>query len=345
MKENKKLGKSKLFKLKQWLTVPEAARHLSTLFEEVVSEADVLQLALNRHLTLSVNFVNHASVRRGKVIPLEAAKWKESFFDQIVAQQVAKRLGDTPEGKEAMHCAAVIPPVLMMEGLPLDSKRVLELEDNVTSIEGVWDLPMIGGERLDVEHAYHQHTGGPAVTLTYLDGVFVEGNNGNMCQLQESYDENEFQLGSNASLKELKDIIEINRIGKAKAAELLTKHKQDREKYLEKKRSRNHSEDYYPAGGLPSDSVFVVRTSALLDLQERVSGNPLEVKQVNPKTEKSDLHVIGALVEIIIEGQLYSSEEKLRDHIAEQYRGYSGCASRTLAGRFAEAKKLLRLEE
>jgi hypothetical protein len=47
MRENKKVGQSKLFKLKKWLTVPEAARHLSTLFEEAVSEADVLRLVLD----------------------------------------------------------------------------------------------------------------------------------------------------------------------------------------------------------------------------------------------------------------------------------------------------------
>jgi hypothetical protein len=50
----------KLLKLKEWLTVPDAARHLSILFGEAVSEADVLRLALDGHLTLSVYFVNHA---------------------------------------------------------------------------------------------------------------------------------------------------------------------------------------------------------------------------------------------------------------------------------------------
>ena len=30
-------------------------------------------------------------------------------------------------------------------------------------------------------------------------------------------------------------------------------------------------DDFYPAGGLPDDSVLVVRTQALLDLQERLS--------------------------------------------------------------------------
>ena len=47
----------KLFNLKPWLTLPDAARHLSISFGEDVSEADVLRLGLDRHLTFSVNFV------------------------------------------------------------------------------------------------------------------------------------------------------------------------------------------------------------------------------------------------------------------------------------------------
>jgi hypothetical protein len=42
--------KSKLLSLKKWLTVPEAARHLSNIFEEEVSESDVLRIALEGHL-------------------------------------------------------------------------------------------------------------------------------------------------------------------------------------------------------------------------------------------------------------------------------------------------------
>lgn len=50
---------SRLFKLKEWLLVPETAQYLSTLFNEEVKNTDVLQLALDKHVTLSVNFVNH----------------------------------------------------------------------------------------------------------------------------------------------------------------------------------------------------------------------------------------------------------------------------------------------
>ncbi len=51
---------SKLFKLKEWLTLPDAAKHLAIAFGEEVGEADVLRLALDGHLKLSVNFVNKA---------------------------------------------------------------------------------------------------------------------------------------------------------------------------------------------------------------------------------------------------------------------------------------------
>ena len=67
----------KLLKLKEWLTVPDAARHLSILFEEEVAEADVLRLALDGHLTLSVLFVNHTHARCGSIVPLERAKFSD----------------------------------------------------------------------------------------------------------------------------------------------------------------------------------------------------------------------------------------------------------------------------
>ena len=43
----------KLFKLKEWLTLEETARRLTTTFEENVTIADDLQLALDRHIVIS----------------------------------------------------------------------------------------------------------------------------------------------------------------------------------------------------------------------------------------------------------------------------------------------------
>jgi len=115
----------KLLKLKDWLTAPEAARHLTLLFGEDVSEADVYRLALDGHLTLSVYLVNAASARCGKVIPLEEATFKD----------VPSLSGET---------------LRLLEGMLLADREVLALKPDVISIAGVWDLPMIGSEALDM---------------------------------------------------------------------------------------------------------------------------------------------------------------------------------------------------
>ena len=65
----------------------------------------------------------------------------------------------------------------------IDGERFLNLHEEVVTIEGVYDLPMIGGERLDIEHAYQSLTNGPDVTLECLEGVFVGRPDGTMCQL------------------------------------------------------------------------------------------------------------------------------------------------------------------
>ena len=76
--------KSKLFKLKKWLTIPETAKHLSIMFGEEVQEADVLRLGLDRHLKLSVNFVNHVErICPGYNLPEELAKnVRGAIFDR-----------------------------------------------------------------------------------------------------------------------------------------------------------------------------------------------------------------------------------------------------------------------
>ena len=65
---------SKLFKLKQWLTIGETAKHLSNVLSEPVSEADVLKLGLDEHLKLSINFTNGAPAKKGTVVSYQEAK-------------------------------------------------------------------------------------------------------------------------------------------------------------------------------------------------------------------------------------------------------------------------------
>ena len=66
---------SKLLKLKEWLTTDEAAKRLSISAGEEVTEADILRLALDGHLTLSVYLVNHAKALTGRFVPFSETKW------------------------------------------------------------------------------------------------------------------------------------------------------------------------------------------------------------------------------------------------------------------------------
>lgn len=252
----------KLFNLKEWLTVADAARHLSIVFGEEVTEADVLRLALDGRLRLSVYFVNHAKARCGQVVGYEDAEWGE-----FPAEMVATLPNIPAEAKGK--------PLPYMKSLNIDDKRFLNLSDEVTTLRGVWDLPMIGNEQLDIEHEYQNLTDGPAVTLQGLDGAFVEGRDGQMCQLQENYDENEYQPGSSAHLEILQRHIAEKGIKGAKAESLLNRHKEQRKEFLERQRTRPAKENYYPAGGLPKDAVIVVRTEALREFERHGNDAPL----------------------------------------------------------------------
>jgi hypothetical protein len=221
----------KLLNLKQWLTIPDAARHLSILFGEEVTEADVLRLGLDGQLTLSVYFVNHASGRCGPMVPIEDAKRRVIQLNE----------------NEWFHS---------FDGLLVSEHAVIERAPRVTVLEGVWDLTMLGSERLDVEHQYQNLTGGPAVDLVFLDGPIVAREDGTYCQIQEHFSKNEF--ASSITLKEPDD----------------------------------HPDNYYPAGGLPAGSVLVVRTSALHDLEARLSEPDQKVEKLIERRERSTLLVI-----------------------------------------------------
>ncbi len=326
---------SKLFALKEWVTVDEAARHLAAVFAEDVTPADVLRLGLDGHLILSVDLVNHATARRGKVVGFEGATWGE-FPADLVA--LMPSVPEEAKGK----------PLPYMTSLNIDDERYLNLEDDVQTIRGVWDLPMIGGERLDVKHRYELLTGGPAVTLENLEGAFVQRGDV-VCQLCESYDYNEFSRGSKAALESLKRYIQDKELSEDEAEKLLVKHAAERKQYLDRRAKRPKHEDYYPAGGLPADSVLVVRTAALRSLQKTLSNDDAGHESgggtenaPSSRERTTYLNIVAALLELTLtprEGR--TSEARVIREIVENYGEKPGISERTLAQKFAEAKRSL----
>lgn len=163
---------SKLFKLQKWVTVADAAQRLSTVWSETVSEADVLRLALDGNLTLSVNFVFPAWGVCGRRVPRDQTQ--------------------TPPDSS--------------QGLPITDEVEL-VNWKAGDVTGVCDLLMVGAERLEVERRYHRLTDGPDLKAatssqtgriyafdpnrrallgsapTYGYGVFVIKEDGTWCRL------------------------------------------------------------------------------------------------------------------------------------------------------------------
>lgn len=58
----------KLIKFKAWLTLEEASSYLTSILEEVVSPADIIQLGLDDYITLSLNIPSNFPARKVKII-------------------------------------------------------------------------------------------------------------------------------------------------------------------------------------------------------------------------------------------------------------------------------------
>ena len=296
---------SKLLRLKDWLTLEDAAKHLSIMFGEDVAKADILRLALDGRLTLSTNLLNGAKARCGPIVAREKAKYFE-----VPSDLRAAALAKSPEEYQGSY-------VKLPHGVPLITGDVIELADDIVYLQGVYDLPMIGNERLDVEHEYQFLTDGPPVTLHGFDGAFVSGGDGTYCQLQESYDENEFRPGSLAQGRKLEGHIERDGLDADAADELRAKHKADRELFKKRRAENPPRENYFPAGGLPSDSVLVVRSAALIGLHNASSAPEISERKTHELGTRERETLLKLVIGMAIEGYRHSPEAARSDAPAE----------------------------
>jgi hypothetical protein len=168
----------KLLKLKDWVTVPEAARYLSILFGEDVTEADVLRLALDEHLALSVNFVNGASVQCSKIAD-DGPVFTVSA--QMTEDEAARWF-------EELRIASLDAPEEFGNGLEFSSNVAVKY------ITGIWDVLMGGSTRAHVENKYQSLLGGPAIDPYFLErGFVVTHPNGTRAIIVERFSDDEIE--------------------------------------------------------------------------------------------------------------------------------------------------------
>lgn len=153
---------SKIIGLRTWLDTYQAADVLSKALNEPVNNIDVLRLALDGHLVLSAHFVNSAYGRPCKRVRPDEVEWKEL---------------PTLDGKGTINVPSSGHTLLFGQDLYL-------VAGDVRLLDGTWDLPMIGGEVVDVEFQFHQLSLHPTPTAVSLEGVLIQSDEGDLFEVQ-----------------------------------------------------------------------------------------------------------------------------------------------------------------
>lgn len=238
---------SNLLRLNKWLTLSEAAKHLTSVIKVDIAESDVLKFALNGDLTLSVNFVNPAygsNCVKYKEEKEEAKRDFDSFFGEN------ERLPVWDDGFNIIdesHISYQQDLHLHEDGQIWQSGGYLwQTKTQVTKLVGVWDLPMVGGERIEVEREYQKLTGCQELIAVSEDSIFVKRPEGALFEIQTSSRrpvEMQFAPG-----------------------------------YYD-------SKDFHSSVRLPKGRVFVIRTNAILDFIKFVNEESSIVEEIIGSSE------------------------------------------------------------
>lgn len=154
---------SKLFELKDWLSLAETTKHLSPILKVEVSEADVLRLGIDDHLKISIRFLNGAGLH--KLIPIQLTPEEEDILFSDVLED------DTAEHPDKGR-------ILYSDGKYYQIDHVLEVIERE-----VCDLSPVGGGRDYLEDQYQTQTDGHNVVVAR--GLIVKRSDGQLYQIQK----------------------------------------------------------------------------------------------------------------------------------------------------------------
>lgn len=233
---------SKLLRFKKWMTLTEAANHLSNAMGEQVEVTDLLQMALDKHIKISVDLVNHAKANIGGFVPYKDVP--------VLETPIPVRNGEK-EVQKIMMGYLLEPVEQVVEDTPF-----LVFSSEVQTIEGIWDLAMLGNEAIQVSSILNQAIGGDEVTLINIDGTFLQRGDDVFASLQEAFPE-EFEIDISGG----------------------------------KKRKPTQ---YFPADGVPEECCYIIRTDELQRFIKSVNEQTIE-KPLETRERNTLLSIIGVL--------------------------------------------------
>lgn len=249
----------KLLKLKKWLTIPEAARHLSAVVDETVAESDIYQYALDGILKLSINFITPAYAKPGKIASMPESKDRSLYFynndsTEIFAYECDERLDFRYKGI-TIEDGFEFKLMQLPKDFPHDegALKSFEPEDEIIKLSGIHDIPLIGNEKeLIGERLVKLKSGNDTdQSISFNICGLLVSKEGEFYQIQK-------MLSSN-QLQQLEDNTETS----------IELHKR-----------------FIPSANFPSDSLIVICTNEISKfisyaLEENTAPKPLSTKEKN----------------------------------------------------------------
>lgn len=177
----------KLYKLKKWLTIDEAAQRLSIELGEEVTKADILQLAVEEQLRMSV-YIPHDW--EGKICDITTDKEKadSEYTDVVTSEYGVLRFYKYSKCRDSQFIK-VNPEVFCVRA-------------------GIYELTMIGQEKLDLEYDLRESLNLEQSLVYSLDGFYVQTANGTVIEIQTEFDTKEL-INENLNTAVMKSISTI----------------------------------------------------------------------------------------------------------------------------------------
>lgn len=327
---------SKLFKLKSFVTIDQAAIHLSTMLKEPVNESDLLQLALEGKITLSINLLNREMVHIGKSVDKQIARKKiypmglqidqpiisvenmtpdiKEIIDSLCFTESGYHVDPKTSNKKLIEVLSVFYPNgicrIALEGKPIPhTDLVLCIDRSLTqTTSGLWDIPIIG-------------SGMAAIEIMYAE-----------------------LLGNHNSDESITEEVYLHNPDKDIWAELL----QDYD-------TGDGSREWIPANHLPDNYILCIRQAEIKRFLDQLMTEEIPTKNKTITTGKRKgltytdttyLNVIGALLDLLMHpasGRKKSRAEISRQ-IEEKHKPASGVSVKTCEQLFPDALKSLENE-
>lgn len=181
---------SKLFKLKEWLTIEDACKRLSVIFEEEVGTKDLIQLVIEEKINVSYyftldEFISAIEVVKDNVYLLDSVNGEEFLSTNKPLSYITRAQANIPEG-EAFRVYIDNNIDRIHFGIYRDY-RAIGLK---FTLDGAYNIDInTGNIKSILENMFFEKE--PWFEREYISGLIVKDENGSLYKLISDFDDND----------------------------------------------------------------------------------------------------------------------------------------------------------